>query len=238
MSYSGGLAFGRALGPKGYVHSISQGGVAIGYARNYAHIYSKGLGAFAFGYARTSAEVKAYGDGSIAFGWANKSGIEALTVAEIYAYGKGSLAHGNTYGYARDILAGGHGSFASGNRGGFYTMDANGIGSFTHAAVFSVNTHADGKGSFQFGEGYNYEGYSVRIGSSFRLMMKETAVTYGPYPGDFSIGTFTNPVQMYSGGTTLSWDHPVIIGSKASNAALTSLLSYLSTMGIVNDLTS
>jgi hypothetical protein len=108
-------------------------------------------------------------------------------------------------------------------------------------AVGSTNTGpitASAINAVQLGPGANSQADSLAVGGAGLRFKGTTGAPTTPAVGDHWIDAGGFMVVRTPTGVNLTFNRPTITGAKGGNAALTSLLSALATMGLVVDSTT
>ena len=120
--------------------------------------------------------------------------------------------------------------------GAFARVTSTGEGSLAIAAVAGVEIcTVSGRNAQQIGIGTNTIADSMRLGVGIRIHHLDAVP---PVLADGDIFRSGTNVSIRSSGGSVTFDRPTITGSRAGNAALTSLLSLLNTSGLIIDNTT
>jgi len=216
-----------------------------------------GSGSFAFGAVYTSANatgrIRAYGSGAFAQGALGDRYGNMSVNGSIQARGNGAHASGFVYATGGDVTALAHGAFAHGMASddgevraraygstalGYaqtYDIQADGLGAFATGSSANGAIQADGDNCQQFGVGVNSVNDTAQFGVGIRL--HHLAAVPGA-PANGSVWCDGTNIGIHSAGANQIFNRPTVTGAKGGNAALTSLLSSLASMGLIVDSTT
>lgn len=227
----GALVHGRAFDTGSSIIASGDGSTCLGNAEDTADISASAAGAFAGGHCTgTSSTISVAASGGFAHGHVTGGGtMEVLTengafaggsvvAGTITSSGTGSFAYGGITTAGDDIRASGQGSLAFG---------------FTDNGGDIV---ANGDNTVQFFVGTNGEEYTLAVGNIAAKGMRicGLGVPASPQNGDMWMTTGGN-FRLQSLDTVVDFSLPDITGSRASGAALLSLLTELAGMGLITD---
>lgn len=162
---------------------------------------------------------------------------DAGTGGVIRGSAAGAFAHGSTTLSGGSITGSGAGSFAAGAVTSGSIL-ASAIGAFAVGSAGTGAITASAANAAQFGPGANSQSDSLKVGTAGLRLKGTTGAPTTPVVGDHWVDAGGFVVIRTPTAVDLTLNRPTVTGSRATGAALVSLLTSLAAMGLIVDSTT